>query len=99
MQYLLREFTTIRQEDYNEELIYEGLPLMFDILRNDALNQQLASIFIYCYGNAPIPSIPELKRMPPARLATGEVSEDWQVANGVPLFKKENRDNQGNYRL
>lgn len=33
MQYLLREFTTIKEEDYNEELIQEGLPLMFDMLR------------------------------------------------------------------
>eukprot|EP00061_Rhincodon_typus_P005119 g24232.t1 len=30
--------------------------------------------------------------------ATGEVPEDWQVANVVPLFKKGNRDNPGNYR-
>eukprot|EP00061_Rhincodon_typus_P013368 g39699.t1 len=32
-------------------------------------------------------------------LATGEVLEDWRVANVVPLFKKGNRDNPGNYRL
>eukprot|EP00061_Rhincodon_typus_P012281 g37913.t1 len=31
-------------------------------------------------------------------LATGEVPEDWQVTH-VPLFKKGNRDNLGNYRL
>eukprot|EP00061_Rhincodon_typus_P003084 g19238.t1 len=31
-------------------------------------------------------------------LATGEVLEDCQVANFVPLFKKGNRDNPGNYR-
>ncbi|XP_069755530.1 ankyrin repeat and BTB/POZ domain-containing protein 2 isoform X2 [Narcine bancroftii] len=71
VQYLLREFATIKEEDYNEELIHEGLPLMFDILRvskNDAVNQQIASIFIHCYGNGPIPSIPEIKRTPPARL-------------------------------
>ncbi|XP_048463314.1 ankyrin repeat and BTB/POZ domain-containing protein 2 [Rhincodon typus] len=94
MQYLLREFTTIRQEDYNEELIYEGLPLMFDILRvskNDALNQQLASIFIYCYGNAPIPSIPELKRMPPARLDphilnNKEMSDLTFLVEGKPFY-------------
>eukprot|EP00061_Rhincodon_typus_P007860 g29967.t1 len=27
--------------------------------------------------------------------ATGEVPEDWQVANVVPLFKKGNKDNPG----
>eukprot|EP00061_Rhincodon_typus_P015065 g42534.t1 len=31
-------------------------------------------------------------------LATGEVPEDWRVANIIPLFKKGNRDNSGNYR-
>lgn len=30
---LLREFTTIREEDYCEELVTVGLPLMFNILR------------------------------------------------------------------
>ncbi|XP_043561446.1 ankyrin repeat and BTB/POZ domain-containing protein 2 [Chiloscyllium plagiosum] len=94
MQYLLREFTTIRQEDFNEELINEGLPLMFDILRvskNDALNQHLASIFIYCFGNAPIPSIPELKRMPPARLDphflnNKEMSDLTFLVEGKPFY-------------
>ena len=31
-------------------------------------------------------------------LATGEVPEDWRIANVVPLFKKSSRDNPGNYR-
>eukprot|EP00061_Rhincodon_typus_P006289 g26780.t1 len=31
-------------------------------------------------------------------LATGEVLENWRVDNVVSLFKKENRDNPGNYR-
>lgn len=30
---LLREFTTVREEDYCEELVTTGLPLMFNILR------------------------------------------------------------------
>lgn len=30
---LLREFTTIREEDYCQELVTIGLPLMFNILR------------------------------------------------------------------
>eukprot|EP00061_Rhincodon_typus_P003592 g20467.t1 len=31
-------------------------------------------------------------------VATGQVLEDWRAANIVPLFKKGNRDNLGNYR-
>eukprot|EP00061_Rhincodon_typus_P015144 g42662.t1 len=31
-------------------------------------------------------------------LAPGEILEDWHVASVVPLFKKVNRDNPGNYR-
>ena len=31
-------------------------------------------------------------------LATGEVAEDWRIANVVPLFKKGSKSNPGNYR-
>ena len=31
-------------------------------------------------------------------LDTGQVPEDWRIANVVPLFKKGSRDNPGNYR-
>jgi len=31
-------------------------------------------------------------------LASGEVPEDWRIANVVPLFKKGRKDNPGNYR-
>ncbi|KAJ7412778.1 Ankyrin repeat and BTB/POZ domain-containing protein 2 [Willisornis vidua] len=71
VQTLLREFVTIKEEDYNEELVNEGLQLMFDILKtskNDSINQQLASIFTHCYGSNPIPSIPEIRKTLPARL-------------------------------
>ncbi|NXH60161.1 ABTB2 protein, partial [Rhabdornis inornatus] len=71
VQTLLREFVTIKEEDYNEELVTEGLQLMFDILKtskNDSINQQLASIFTHCYGSSPIPSIPEIRKTLPARL-------------------------------
>ncbi|NWH19945.1 ankyrin repeat and BTB/POZ domain-containing protein 2 isoform X1 [Grus americana] len=71
VQTLLREFVTIKEEDYNEELVNEGLQLMFDILKtskNDSINQQLASIFTHCYGSSPIPSIPEIRKTLPARL-------------------------------
>ncbi|XP_038664167.1 ankyrin repeat and BTB/POZ domain-containing protein 2 isoform X1 [Scyliorhinus canicula] len=94
MHYLLREFTAIKEEDYNEELIHEGIPLMFDILRvskNDTLNQQLASIFAHCYGNGPIPTILELKRMLPPRLDphflnNKEMSDLTFLVEGQPFY-------------
>lgn len=33
MQCLLKEFKTIQEEEYTEELVTQGLPLMFEILR------------------------------------------------------------------
>ncbi|XP_029437931.1 ankyrin repeat and BTB/POZ domain-containing protein 2 isoform X2 [Rhinatrema bivittatum] len=71
LQSLLREFSSIRQEDYGEELTNKGLQLLFTILKsskNDVINQQLADIFAHCYGSSPVPSIPEIKRTLPARL-------------------------------
>nr|XP_020638485.1 ankyrin repeat and BTB/POZ domain-containing protein 2 isoform X3 [Pogona vitticeps] len=71
VQNLLREFVTIKEEEYNEELVHDGLQLMFEILRtskNDSINQQLAAIFAHCYGSSPIPTIPEIRKTLPARL-------------------------------
>ncbi|XP_066894126.1 ankyrin repeat and BTB/POZ domain-containing protein 2 isoform X2 [Kogia breviceps] len=71
VQSLLRDFSSIKEEEYNEELVTEGLQLMFDILKtskNDSVIQQLAAIFMHCYGSSPIPSIPELRKTLPARL-------------------------------
>ncbi|XP_063145678.1 ankyrin repeat and BTB/POZ domain-containing protein 2 [Candoia aspera] len=71
VQNLLREFVTIKEEEYNEELVNDGLKLMFEILRtskNDSINQHLAAIFTHCYGSSPIPSIPEIRKTLPARL-------------------------------
>ena len=31
-------------------------------------------------------------------MATGEISDDWRIANVVPLFKKGSKNNPGNYR-
>ncbi|XP_021120036.1 ankyrin repeat and BTB/POZ domain-containing protein 2 isoform X2 [Heterocephalus glaber] len=71
VQSLLRDFCSIKEEEYNEELVTEGLQLMFDILKtskNDSVIQQLAAIFTHCYGSTPIPSIPEIRKTLPARL-------------------------------
>uniref|UniRef100_A0A8C0PMC4 Ankyrin repeat and BTB/POZ domain-containing protein 2 n=1 Tax=Canis lupus familiaris TaxID=9615 RepID=A0A8C0PMC4_CANLF len=71
VQSLLRDFGSIKEEEYNEELVTEGLQLMFDILKsskNDAVTQQLAAIFTHCYGSSPVPSIPEIRKTLPTRL-------------------------------
>ncbi|XP_035013048.1 ankyrin repeat and BTB/POZ domain-containing protein 2 isoform X2 [Hippoglossus stenolepis] len=92
---LLREFTTtIREEDYCEELVTVGLPLMFNILRttkNDAIIQQLASIFSHCFGPAPLPSVPEMKatlsaQLDPHFLNNPEMSDVTFVVEGKPFY-------------
>ncbi|XP_033909552.3 ankyrin repeat and BTB/POZ domain-containing protein 2-like [Acipenser ruthenus] len=91
---LLREFTAIKEDDYCEELVSEGLPLMFSILRsskNDAINQQLASIFSQCYGKGPLPTIPEIKKTLPAQLDNhflnnAEMSDVTFLIEGKPFY-------------
>uniref|UniRef100_A0A3B4AHE0 ABTB2/3 histone-like domain-containing protein n=1 Tax=Periophthalmus magnuspinnatus TaxID=409849 RepID=A0A3B4AHE0_9GOBI len=91
---LLREFTTIKEEDYCEELVTVGLPLMFNILRttkNDAIIQQLASIFSHCYGPAPLPSIPEMKatlsaQLDPLFLNNPDMSDVTFIVEGKPFY-------------
>ncbi|XP_036391105.1 ankyrin repeat and BTB/POZ domain-containing protein 2 isoform X2 [Megalops cyprinoides] len=91
---LLKEFTTIREEDYNEDLVCLGLPLMFTVLRtskNDAINQQLASVFSHCYGSAPLPTISELKpnfsaQLDPQFLNNKEMSDVTFQVEGKPFY-------------
>ncbi|XP_026086546.1 ankyrin repeat and BTB/POZ domain-containing protein BTBD11-B-like isoform X1 [Carassius auratus] len=71
IQGLLKEFSSIEEEEYTEELITHGLPLMFQILRaskNEVISQQLAMIFTQCYGPYPIPKLTEIKRKQTSRL-------------------------------
>uniref|UniRef100_A0A8C5EQ62 Ankyrin repeat and BTB/POZ domain-containing protein 2 n=1 Tax=Gouania willdenowi TaxID=441366 RepID=A0A8C5EQ62_GOUWI len=91
---LLREFTTIREEDYCEELVSVGLPLMFSILRstkNDSVLQQLAVIFCHCFGPAPLPAVPEVKatlsaQLDPHFLNNQEMSDVTFVVEGKPFY-------------
>ncbi|XP_061577452.1 ankyrin repeat and BTB/POZ domain-containing protein 2 [Cololabis saira] len=91
---LLRDFNTIREEDYCEELVTTGLPLMFSILRttkNDAILQQLAAIFSHCYGSAPLPAIPEMKaslsaQLDPHFLNNTEMSDVTFLVEGMPFY-------------
>lgn len=51
VQTLLREFVTIKEEDYNEELVNEGLQLMFDILKTSKVVSTFCNgIKIKCLG-------------------------------------------------
>lgn len=38
VQSLLRDFSSIKEEEYNEELVTEGLRLMFDILKTSKVS-------------------------------------------------------------
>ncbi|XP_070962397.1 ankyrin repeat and BTB/POZ domain-containing protein 2 [Oncorhynchus clarkii lewisi] len=91
---LLREFTSIREEDYCHELVSLGLPLMFTILqttKNDAITQQLAAIFSHCFGPAPLPAIPEMKatlsaQLDPHFLNNMEMSDVTFLVEGKPFY-------------
>ncbi|XP_030646103.1 ankyrin repeat and BTB/POZ domain-containing protein 2 isoform X2 [Chanos chanos] len=91
---LLRDFTSIREEEYCEELVCVGLPLMFNIFRtskNEAITQQLASIFSHCYGTAPLPAIPEMKttlsaQLDPHFLNNQEMSDVTFLVEGKPFY-------------
>ncbi|XP_055030110.2 ankyrin repeat- and BTB/POZ domain-containing protein 3-B isoform X2 [Misgurnus anguillicaudatus] len=94
IQGLLKEFSTIEEEEYTEELITHGLPLMFQILRaskNEVISQQLAVIFTQCYGPYPIPKLTEIKRKQTSRLDphflnNKEMSDVTFLVEGKPFY-------------
>uniref|UniRef100_A0A4W6BNT5 Uncharacterized protein n=1 Tax=Lates calcarifer TaxID=8187 RepID=A0A4W6BNT5_LATCA len=59
IQGLLKEFSCIEEEEYTEELITHGLPLMFQILRASKVPRCLCHLV---YGPYPIPKLTEIKR-------------------------------------
>ncbi|ROL43374.1 Ankyrin repeat and BTB/POZ domain-containing protein BTBD11-B [Anabarilius grahami] len=94
IQGLLKEFSSIEEEEYTEELITHGLPLMFQILRaskNEVISQQLAVIFTHCYGPYPIPKLTEIKRKQTSRLDphflnNKEMSDVTFLVEGKPFY-------------
>ncbi|XP_043981117.1 ankyrin repeat and BTB/POZ domain-containing protein BTBD11-B isoform X3 [Gambusia affinis] len=94
IQGLLKEFSCIEEEEYTEELITHGLPLMFQILRaskNEVISQQLSAIFTQCYGPYPIPKLPEIKRKQTSRLDphflnNKEMSDVTFLVEGKPFY-------------
>uniref|UniRef100_A0A8C9XAZ2 Ankyrin repeat and BTB domain containing 3 n=1 Tax=Sander lucioperca TaxID=283035 RepID=A0A8C9XAZ2_SANLU len=92
IQGLLKEFSCIEEEEYTEELITLGLPLMFQILRaSKVISQQLSAIFTQCYGPYPIPKLAEIKRKQTARLDphflnNKEMSDVTFLVEGKPFY-------------
>uniref|UniRef100_A0A7N8WV83 BTB (POZ) domain containing 11b n=1 Tax=Mastacembelus armatus TaxID=205130 RepID=A0A7N8WV83_9TELE len=94
IQGLLKEFSCIEEEEYTEELITHGLPLMFQILRaskNEVISQQLSAIFTQCYGPYPIPKLAEIKkkqssRLDPHFLNNKEMSDVTFLVEGKPFY-------------
>ncbi|XP_041853746.1 ankyrin repeat and BTB/POZ domain-containing protein BTBD11-B isoform X2 [Melanotaenia boesemani] len=94
IQGLLKEFSLIEEEEYTEELITHGLPLMFQILRaskNEVISQQLSAIFTQCYGPYPIPKLSEIKRKQSSRLDphflnNKEMSDVTFLVEGKPFY-------------
>ncbi|KAM7002856.1 ankyrin repeat- and BTB/POZ domain-containing protein 3-B isoform 2-T2 [Tautogolabrus adspersus] len=94
IQGLLKEFSCIEEEEYTEELITHGLPLMFQILRaskNEVISQQMSTIFTQCYGPYPIPKLAEIKRKPASRLDphflnNKEMSDVTFLVEGKPFY-------------
>ncbi|XP_053574732.1 ankyrin repeat and BTB/POZ domain-containing protein 3 isoform X2 [Bombina bombina] len=94
IQCLLKEFKSIQEEEYTEELITQGLPLMFEILKaskNEVISQQLSVIFSQCYGPYPIPKLTEIKRKQTSRLDphflnNKEMSDVTFLVEGKPFY-------------
>ncbi|KAM9816380.1 ankyrin repeat and BTB/POZ domain-containing protein 3-B isoform X1 [Syngnathus typhle] len=94
IQGLLKEFICIEEDEYTEELITHGLPLMFQILRaskNEVISQQLSAIFTQCYGPYPIPKLAEIKRKQSSRLDphflnNKEMSDVTFLVEGKPFY-------------
>ncbi|XP_014911866.1 ankyrin repeat- and BTB/POZ domain-containing protein 3-B isoform X2 [Poecilia latipinna] len=94
IQGLLKEFSCIEEDEYTEELITHGLPLMFQILRaskNEVISQQLSAIFTQCYGPYPIPKLTEIKRKQTSRLDphflnNKEMSDVTFLVEGKPFY-------------
>uniref|UniRef100_H3D546 BTB (POZ) domain containing 11a n=1 Tax=Tetraodon nigroviridis TaxID=99883 RepID=H3D546_TETNG len=94
IQGLLKDFSCIHEDEYTEELLTHGLPLMFQILRvckNEVISQQLSVIFTHCYGPFPIPKLTEIKRKQTSRLDphflnNKEMSDVTFLVEGKPFY-------------
>ncbi|XP_054472051.1 LOW QUALITY PROTEIN: ankyrin repeat and BTB/POZ domain-containing protein 2-like [Anoplopoma fimbria] len=91
---LLTEFTCIRTEDYNPELLSTGIPLMFsmmEISKDYVLTKRLASVFSHCYSCSPVPPVPPLDvslstQLDIHFLNNQEMSDVTFMVDGRPFF-------------
>uniref|UniRef100_A0A8C1FZ46 Ankyrin repeat and BTB (POZ) domain containing 2a n=1 Tax=Cyprinus carpio TaxID=7962 RepID=A0A8C1FZ46_CYPCA len=89
---LLKDFTTIGDEKYCEELLSEGLPLLFSIFKTSKdIRRQLAVIFSHCVCSTAAPCILGVKDTPTAQLDAHflnntEMSDVIFVVEGRPFY-------------
>uniref|UniRef100_A0A6Q2Y934 ABTB2/3 histone-like domain-containing protein n=1 Tax=Esox lucius TaxID=8010 RepID=A0A6Q2Y934_ESOLU len=91
---LLSDFPSIRPQDYCQDLISPGLPLMFNMLatsKDYAITKRLAAIFSHCYGSAPIPSVPQMDltlstQLDAHFLNNPEMSDVTLLVEGCPFY-------------
>ncbi|XP_013982024.1 ankyrin repeat and BTB/POZ domain-containing protein 2-like [Salmo salar] len=91
---LLRDFTTIRPQDYCQELVSPALPLLCNRLatsKDYAITKRLSAIFSHCYGSAPTPSVPQMDltlstQLDAHFLNNPEMSDVMLLVEGRPFY-------------
>ncbi|XP_036836333.1 ankyrin repeat and BTB/POZ domain-containing protein 2-like isoform X1 [Oncorhynchus mykiss] len=91
---LLRDFTTIRPQDYCQELVSPALPLLFNLFatsKDYAITKTLSAIFSHCYGSAPTPSVPPMDltlstQLDAHFLNNPEMSDIMLLVEGRPFY-------------
>ncbi|KAM9366758.1 ankyrin repeat and BTB/POZ domain-containing protein 2-like [Symphorus nematophorus] len=91
---LLKEFPSIRTEDYTPELLSTGIPLMFSMLETSkdyVITKRLASVFSHCYSCSPVPPVPLLDvtlstQLDIHFLNNQEMSDVTFMVDGRPFF-------------
>uniref|UniRef100_A0A667WZH3 Ankyrin repeat and BTB domain containing 2 n=1 Tax=Myripristis murdjan TaxID=586833 RepID=A0A667WZH3_9TELE len=91
---LLNEFPSMKTEDYSQELLSTGIPLMFSMLvtsKDYVITKRLASVFSHCYGRTPVPPVPSMDvslstHLDVHFLNNQEMSDVTFMVEGRPFF-------------